>query len=72
VKDEIYINGGQVLPHKSIGASVPEPQIIMWVRYGSMVTFGCVTIMWLLDKFMTGSGTKRRQTELIAILQFSV
>ncbi|XP_037942138.1 mannose-1-phosphate guanyltransferase beta [Teleopsis dalmanni] len=29
VKDEIYINGGQVLPHKSIAASVPEPQIIM-------------------------------------------
>lgn len=29
VKDEIYINGGKVLPHKSIGASVPEPQIIM-------------------------------------------
>lgn len=29
VKDEIYINGGQVLPHKSISASVPEPQIIM-------------------------------------------
>jgi len=29
VKDEIYINGGQVLPHKSIQSSVPEPQIIM-------------------------------------------
>lgn len=29
VKDEIYINGGQVLPHKSIAISVPEPQIIM-------------------------------------------
>uniref|UniRef100_A0A1L8E1T8 mannose-1-phosphate guanylyltransferase n=1 Tax=Nyssomyia neivai TaxID=330878 RepID=A0A1L8E1T8_9DIPT len=29
VKDEIYINGGQVLPHKSIAHSVPEPQIIM-------------------------------------------
>ncbi|XP_015599939.1 mannose-1-phosphate guanyltransferase beta [Cephus cinctus] len=29
VKDELYINGGQVLPHKSIAASVPEPQIIM-------------------------------------------
>jgi mannose-1-phosphate guanylyltransferase len=29
VKDELYVNGGQVLPHKSIGASVPEPQIIM-------------------------------------------
>jgi len=29
VKDEIYINGGKVLPHKSIANSVPEPQIIM-------------------------------------------
>lgn len=29
VKDEMYINGGQVLPHKSIATSVPEPQIIM-------------------------------------------
>uniref|UniRef100_U5EJV6 mannose-1-phosphate guanylyltransferase n=1 Tax=Corethrella appendiculata TaxID=1370023 RepID=U5EJV6_9DIPT len=29
VQDEIYINGGQVLPHKSIAVSVPEPQIIM-------------------------------------------
>jgi len=29
VKDELYINGGQVLPHKSIATSVPEPQIIM-------------------------------------------
>lgn len=29
VKDEIYLNGVRVLPHKSISASVPEPQIIM-------------------------------------------
>lgn len=29
VKDEVYINGGQVLPHKNIISSVPEPQIIM-------------------------------------------
>jgi len=29
VKDEVYINGGQVLPHKNIAASVAEPQIIM-------------------------------------------
>lgn len=29
VKDELYINGGRILPHKSIGESVPEPQIIM-------------------------------------------
>lgn len=29
VKDELYVNGGQVLPHKSIANSVPEPQIIM-------------------------------------------
>ena len=30
VKDEVYVNGGKVLPHKSIAVSVPEPQIIMW------------------------------------------
>lgn len=29
VKDEIYINGGYILPHKSINESVPEPKIIM-------------------------------------------
>lgn len=29
VSDEVYINGGKVLPHKAISASVPEPQIIM-------------------------------------------
>jgi mannose-1-phosphate guanylyltransferase len=29
VKDEVYVNGGKVLPHKSIGTSVTEPQIIM-------------------------------------------
>ena len=30
VKDELYINGGRILPHKAIGESVAEPQIIMW------------------------------------------
>lgn len=29
VKDELYINGGRILPHKSIAESVPDPQIIM-------------------------------------------
>lgn len=29
VKDEMYINGGQVLPHKNIATSIPIPQIIM-------------------------------------------
>ncbi|CAL4061690.1 unnamed protein product [Meganyctiphanes norvegica] len=29
VKDELYVNGGMVLPHKSIGTSVLEPKIIM-------------------------------------------
>jgi mannose-1-phosphate guanylyltransferase len=29
VKDELYINGGYILPHKSIAESVPEPKIIM-------------------------------------------
>lgn len=30
VNDELYINGANVLPHKSIIDSVPEPRIIMW------------------------------------------
>lgn len=29
VSDELYINGANVLPHKSITDSVPEPRIIM-------------------------------------------
>jgi len=29
VKDELFLNGARVLPHKSISASVPEPAIIM-------------------------------------------
>jgi mannose-1-phosphate guanylyltransferase len=29
VQDELYVNGGKVLPHKSISESVSEPQIIM-------------------------------------------
>ncbi|QLG71578.1 hypothetical protein HG535_0B06230 [Zygotorulaspora mrakii] len=29
VKDEVYINGGKVLPHKSISANVPKEAIIM-------------------------------------------
>lgn len=29
VNDEIYINGGSILPHKSISTNVTEPQIIM-------------------------------------------
>ncbi|XP_071452161.1 mannose-1-phosphate guanyltransferase beta-A [Hetaerina americana] len=29
VGDELYVNGGQVLPHKNISSSVPEPTIIM-------------------------------------------
>ncbi|KAK1799691.1 hypothetical protein P4O66_006233 [Electrophorus voltai] len=29
VNDELYINGANVLPHKSISDSVPEPRIIM-------------------------------------------
>ncbi|VDK51859.1 unnamed protein product [Cylicostephanus goldi] len=29
VADELYLNGAQVLPHKSISSNVPEPHIIM-------------------------------------------
>lgn len=29
IKDELYINGASVLPHKSISASITEPKIVM-------------------------------------------
>jgi len=29
VRDELYINGGNILPHKSITESIPEPKIVM-------------------------------------------
>lgn len=29
IKDEIYLNGAKVLPHKSLSASIPEPNIVM-------------------------------------------
>uniref|UniRef100_A0AC34GRJ4 Nucleotidyl transferase domain-containing protein n=1 Tax=Panagrolaimus sp. ES5 TaxID=591445 RepID=A0AC34GRJ4_9BILA len=29
IKDELYLNGARVLPHKSISTNVPEPDIIM-------------------------------------------
>ena len=29
IQDELYINGGLILPHKKIGLSVPDPEVIM-------------------------------------------
>jgi len=29
IVDELYINGGKILPHKTITVSIPEPEIIM-------------------------------------------
>lgn len=29
IKDEVYVNGGSILPHKSIGSNIETPQIIM-------------------------------------------
>lgn len=29
IKDELYVNGASVLPHKSISASITEPSIVM-------------------------------------------
>jgi len=29
IADELFINGGAILPHKSLSESVPEPAIIM-------------------------------------------
>lgn len=29
IKDELYVNGASVLPHKSISTSITEPRIVM-------------------------------------------
>ncbi len=29
IKDELYVNGASVLPHKSISSSITEPRIVM-------------------------------------------
>ncbi|KAL1915850.1 uncharacterized protein VTP21DRAFT_6238 [Calcarisporiella thermophila] len=29
IQDEVYVNGGSILPHKSISSNITEPQIIM-------------------------------------------
>lgn len=29
IKDELYLNGAKVLPHKTLAASVPQPNIVM-------------------------------------------
>lgn len=29
IADELYVNGGKILPHKTITTSIPEPEIIM-------------------------------------------
>lgn len=29
IKDELYVNGGRILPHKTIAVSIPTPEIIM-------------------------------------------
>jgi len=29
IADELYVNGGKILPHKTITSSIPEPEIIM-------------------------------------------
>lgn len=29
IKDEIYLNGAKVLPHKSLSESIPEPNVVM-------------------------------------------
>ena len=29
VDDEVYVNGGKILPHKTISDHIPEPQVIM-------------------------------------------
>ena len=44
IQDELYINGGRILPHKNIGTSVPEPQIIMWHLLNIRYTFCIVQL----------------------------
>uniref|UniRef100_A0A914V0D2 Mannose-1-phosphate guanyltransferase C-terminal domain-containing protein n=1 Tax=Plectus sambesii TaxID=2011161 RepID=A0A914V0D2_9BILA len=39
VKDELYLNGARVLPHKSISTNVPEPDIIISEESGRPVKF---------------------------------
>ena len=29
IEDELYINGGQILPHKNIKESIPKPKVVM-------------------------------------------
>ena len=29
IQDELYINGGLILPHKKINLSEPEPKVVM-------------------------------------------
>lgn len=29
IADELYVNGGRILPHKEITESIPEPAIVM-------------------------------------------
>ena len=33
IQDELYLNGCKILPHKSIGTSYAEPQVIMWPKF---------------------------------------
>lgn len=33
IGDQLYVNGGRILPHKSIKESVNNPQIIMWSMF---------------------------------------
>lgn len=47
IQDELYINGGRILPHKNIGTSVPEPQIIMW--YNLLWPADCSLVFQLLN-----------------------
>ena len=59
VNDEIYINGGKVLPHKSISTSVPEPQIIMWWNIFWYTFFLFITVKWFLVGFLKEQKTPK-------------
>lgn len=52
VNDELYINGANVLPHKSITDSVPEPRIIMWKTFPT--PHKVPECVWKVNRWMTG------------------
>lgn len=47
VGDEVYSNGGIVLPHKEIKSSILKPEIVMWELWWDMVQVSMCSVFWL-------------------------